>query len=1061
MRLPLFFALLLLVLPLSAQQELYYDQFDWGSEPGNPGDLNTGFWSGPRERMHYEPQGTFPPQVGFLRLGNGDQFVGRISSGWLGGDFPTLDYQFYTRLRLTDYPAGVDERNAEVAFRSDGGDGYMLTLDGGQDVIRLRRQGGGFVDLVPPVAHDIEPGESFYVRVQVVGEQPAVINAEVATDPAFEDVIYAVEHSETEWVPRGGMVQVIGFSPVGPYSFDCDYFSIGAPGYAHPVESFARKHFTDAPPPPVPAQMGNLVRVEVGDTGVVLHGEGASTRLTPVAPGVVQVEFGPAGNLDLGPAWGALGSTWPTQEFVVQDDGTLEPLTVEGTGWRVEVERTPVRLRFVRPDGTLLTREPATMPTSARDETRQLTLQVEETDGLFGLGQTATWQNIPFNRRGHTLEVRNNHFPPSYLILPYWVTQRGFGVFVDNPAVATLDLAASDPTQVRYRAPLGELRYYVYFGPTLRDVARQHADVTGKPALQPRWTLGNIQSRYGYQSFDEIDGIIAGFRGRSIPLDGVILDLDWFGIETMGNLDFQQNGNWPQPASRLAAWRQGGVRSIPITEPQISGLSANASEVNALGLTGRLPDNSAPYPLTSLTWITSRAPVYLMDFTNPAARDWWKAKHRKLIQDYAFDGFWQDLNEPEGQTEDMLYHAGPAALTRNVAALLMNRTLAEAMQEHRPGHRPFIMSRSGFAGMQRHGAGVWSGDVNSSWYDFSRQPRLAVSMGLAGVPMWNSDVGGFNGFPSAELYTRWCQFAFFNPVYRPHANHSAREPWAFGPEAEQAVTALLRLRYRLLPYLYNTSRQSYDTGAPIMRPLLMDWPDDSIARGISSQFMYGDSLMAAPVLTEGATIRQVYLPAGEWHDWWTGQPLAGSVVTLDTPLSSFPLLVRAPAIIPMGPELEWSDQEPLHAVTLRIHLGAPGTTATGHLYEDDGLTTAYQGADGFARTEYTALHRTDGDVLVTLATPTGQVGLLPDTRQHELELPRPVADVLAVVWDATQLPRHATLGAYDAAPTGWWNGDGTSNFLRAKGPELPIASAQTILIDVDSPASAVSGVRVY
>jgi alpha-glucosidase (family GH31 glycosyl hydrolase) len=600
-------------------------------------------------------------------------------------------------------------------------------------------------------------------------------------------------------------------------------------------------------------------------------------------------------------------------------------------------------------------------------------------------------------------------------------------------------MAASRADRIVYRAEARELQYHVHFGDDMYGVLDQHTQLTGRPALPPRWSLGNLQSKFGYQSFDEIQGIIDEFRSRQIPLDAVIMDLDWFGIETMGNLDFQQTPAWANPVDRIDAIQAQGIKLIPITEPPVTGFSFNAQTVLDQGLVGRLPDGVTPYDVP-LDWITTRAPIYLLDFTNPATRQWWSAQHALLIDGYGFDGFWQDLNEPEGQQDDMVYHAGAAVEVGNVIALNMIRALDEAMALHRPGGRTFILSRSGYPGMQRHGACVWSGDVFSSWFDLSRQPALAANMGLAGVPQWNSDIGGFNGTPSPELYLRWCQFGAFNPIYRPHGAHSDREPWRFGPEVENAARDLLTLRYTLIPHLYTVAREAHMTGAPIMRPLVMDWPSDPAARDLDTQYLYGPHLMVRPVTEPSVSSVQVYLPEGTWVDWFTGERHDGpSTFTHPVRMDTYPLLVRAPAIIPLGPPVQTSDERPLDEVTLRVYLPSEAVAATGQLYEDDGLTTAHLQGEHMV-THFSATETPPIVLRVDIGPGEGSHAGAPDSRRYTVDV-WDVSRPAGVSHDGAVLPEHMDLEAFHLAGSGWHH-DSEMNRLRAKGEPVAVSAGQ-------------------
>lgn len=1026
-----------------SQSEIYYDQFNWGFVSGSPGNLNTAFWAGPRDSFSYEPQAQVDGSGGAARVSN-NQFFSQLGSAELG----IRDFEFYSRIRMTSFSDDPDERNAEIAFRSDGGEGFMVTLDGGQDLIRLRRQGGGFGDLTPPAEIPIAPGDSFYLHVQVQGEEPAVITTRVASDPAFteESTLFSVEHKESEWLPGGTEIRLIGFTLGGPYAFDFDYFSIGEIGFDHPVSAWTRDFFTDAPPLPEVSRPERLDDYQLTDQSITLFTGDSAVRLTSLVEGAFLTEYAPDGDFGSMPeSFAVTRNDWPALPALSVSDQRDEPLLIEGPGWRVAAERDPFRLSFFAENGELLFGEAPGRPMLAADQTRSVTFTLQPEEPVYGLGQHSIFSGANLDRRGQTFLIENEHQPPSRLLFPFWISSKGYGVFVDNPANAVVDIGFSSANELTYStANGGPLRYYVYAGDSIYGALDLHTQVTGRPALAPRWTLGNIQSKYGYQSFDEIQSIIDGFRSRELPLDSIVIDLYWFGIETMGNLEFQNTPAWANPAERLAGFREQGIKIIPITEPHITGLSFNQPELEANGFLGQRPEGGA-YGF-NLSWVTNQAPVYLFDFTNPDAREWWKQKHQRLIQTYGFDGFWQDLNEPEAEPGDIVYTAGAGAQVGNAIAINMNRTLDEAMERYRPGARTFIMSRSGYPGMQKYGASVWSGDVSASWFDLQKQPAVALGMGLAGAPYWNSDIGGFNGTPSPELYLRWCQFGLFSPLYRPHAANSDREPWRFGFNAELAVEEVLRLRYQLIPHYYTVARESYDSGAPIMRPLVVEFPDDPAVRDRAMPFLYGKNLLANPVLQEGADSVDIYFPRGRWRQLQSRRIETGPAqraVTVNE--RTIPVYQREGSVIPTGPFMETSDEAPLEEVRLIVFPAITGK-ASGELYEDDGLTRAYE-TGAFARTSFTVQRGRDYTEL-TISEVSGAFDGLVSEREWFIEFVLPIRpNRIQEVGEDFSIPRIVN-GNIQSAEQGWIYDDSISAVL-IKLSRKPVSQERVIQIEHD------------
>jgi alpha-glucosidase len=326
-----------------------------------------------------------------------------------------------------------------------------------------------------------------------------------------------------------------------------------------------------------------------------------------------------------------------------------------------------------------------------------------------------------------------------------------------------------------------------------------------------------------------------------------------------------------------------------------------------------------------------------------------------------------DLDAPQGPAGEQTTHAE----LHNMYGYGMARASYEGLRAHRPDERPFVLTRSGYAGIQRWSA-CWMGDNSSLWEHLELTMPQLMNMGLSGVPFVGTDVGGFFGNASAELFARWMQLGALTPFCRghSHAETERHEPWVFGPAVEAICREYLELRYRLLPYSYSLFWQAAQTGAPVLRPLLYHYSDDPGTYQIHDQVLLGDALMAAPIYHPGRTYRAVYLPRGEWYDWWTGarlgDPARATPILADAPLERMPLYARAGAIIPSGPALRYADERPLDALALDLFPGDGEFT----LYEDDGHSFGYQQGD-FCTTRYTL--RRDGDELIfTIGAREGQ-----------------------------------------------------------------------------------------
>jgi alpha-glucosidase (family GH31 glycosyl hydrolase) len=386
------------------------------------------------------------------------------------------------------------------------------------------------------------------------------------------------------------------------------------------------------------------------------------------------------------------------------------------------------------------------------------------------------------------------------------------------------------------------------------------------------------------------------------------------------------------------------------------------------------------------------------------------------------------------------YYAGGTAAVGNVIPQQMNRSLFEAMDEYAPDKRTFIMSRSGFSGIQKYGASVWSGDVQCTFDALRVQVRTAANMGFSGIPYWNSMSAVSRGHrrrscTCAGASSR-CSIRSLSParLLPPRAVVVRRL-------VEAEVRDLLHLRYRLIPYLYTVAREAYDTGAPMMRPLVLEWPDDPAVRDIASQYLYGDSLMIRPVVVPGASSVDVYFPEGTWYNAFTDERFDGPLSTnMAVTSPTIPLFVRAPAIIPMAPYMDTSDARPLDSIELLVYPPNPGgTPGAGSLYEDDGLTNGYQRGE-CAWTHFDVRQTSNTSLIVTIS-PTqvlfpGQV----EMRSYQITV-HAAAEPPAVWHNGQALERRADQAGFDAASSGWFY-DEDRHVLTAKAPPTHVSQAQ-------------------
>ncbi|MEU6957222.1 glycoside hydrolase family 31 protein [Streptomyces sp. NPDC045714] len=538
-------------------------------------------------------------------------------------------------------------------------------------------------------------------------------------------------------------------------------------------------------------------------------------------------------------------------------------------------------------------------------------------DGVYGL-----WNTDPGGRFGPGDD-------PLYLTMPVQVVVSDAGthlVFHDNSWAGRVVLREGEegagsghdrPGACEVRMEGGPLRCWVVAGTPAR-VLQGWTALTGAPALPPSWALGPQHARWGFGGEVEVRRVVDGYRERGLPLSVLHLDIDHYDAHRVFTVDRERFPALPALAKELL---EDGVRLVSIVDPAVKAEPGEAvfDAGAAVGDRGAYVRDAAGRVVVGEVW--PGASVY-PDFTDPLVRDWWGSLYEERLAQ-GFSGVWHDMNEPVSfaafgdpslprSARHVLEGAGgDHREAHNVYALAMARAGYEGLLRFRPEERPFLFSRSGWAGMQRYG-GTWSGDVSTGWPGLRASLSLVVGLGLCGVPYSGPDVGGFDGFPSPELYLRWFQLGAYLPLFRTHAAIGAgrREPWEFGPEVLEHARAALVERERLRPYFVTLSHLARMTGAPYARPMWWGAPGDRALRECEDAFLLGDALLVAPVLEAGTRRRAVRLPRGRWYDTATGRAYEGpGQVLVDAPLSRVPVLARAGAVIPVrgadgGPELE-------------------------------------------------------------------------------------------------------------------------------------------------------------
>ncbi len=553
---------------------------------------------------------------------------------------------------------------------------------------------------------------------------------------------------------------------------------------------------------------------------------------------------------------------------------------------------------------------------------------------LYGLGQHQTGL---LNERNTQLILSQDNTNVS---IPFFLSSRGYGVLWNNAAVTNWNNRFRQVVTFQSN-DADAVDYYFIGGPSFDSIVAGYRRLSGGVPLFPRWAYGYWQSRLAYASRQQLLDTAAKYRALHLPLDNIVLDAGW--ETTFGSRIF--NSNYPDPASMVRQLHDEHVHLMVSIWPLFQTGSANFDAMKSHGYFVRPGPNALPAYLPG---------ARLYDAFSQGARQLYWLQVKRSLYDIGVDAYWMDSTEPADlyaeEHGSMLAGAktamGDGSKFANMYPLMTTKAIFDGLRRQPGNKRAFILTRSAFTGMQRNAAAVWSGDTVTTFDALRRQIPAALNYSMSGLPYWTSDIGGFVGGDAADprfrpLFVRWYEFGAFCPIFRAHGARSANELWSYGAKAQRILTLYDRLRYRLMPYIYTTAAMTtFDNYTP-MRALVFDFPADPKALDINSEYMFGPSILVAPVTTRGATLRDVYLPKGsDWYDFWTGRRLSGGqTVHRAAPLGVLPIYVRAGSILPMGPEEEYTGEYPNGPIELRIY---PGRDGDARLYSDDGVTYDYE-----------------------------------------------------------------------------------------------------------------------
>lgn len=576
----------------------------------------------------------------------------------------------------------------------------------------------------------------------------------------------------------------------------------------------------------------------------------------------------------------------------------------------------------------------------------------------YGMGQNQESLGA-LDLRGRTIDCEHWYDAPTgeTVCVPFMVSSKGYGIIWDNPSPTRF--VAGIRGRTSFQSKVGErVSFFVITGDTPEAIYSAYARVTGKTPIPPKAAFGLIQSKARYASQAEVLRVANTYRQKGYPLD--VMVVDWFYWTLMGQLDINPK-EFPDPDGMNRQLHAMGMQSIISIWPRFEKDSRYFRELDAKGYF--LKDKNGK-TVDGLPFRSDRAGA-LIDATNPAARKWFWEHARDNILSHGFDYPWLDETEPDLVPDGFFYSIGSGDRYHNVFPLLHVEGVAQGMRAWKPNKRVLILSRAAYLGSQRTGALFWSSDIDPSWEALRRQIPTGLNMTASGIAYWGNDIGGWQYLPQTtnatkpplldpsgardtvgqnndypELLTRWFEYGTFLPTLRLHGDRKHTEIWAFGKPAEAIMARYDRLRYQLIPYLYSLAKVTYDTGAPFMRPLWMDFPNDPNVANLGTQYMFGPAFLVAPVTEQGQTEKEVYLPAGsDWYNFWTNEKLTGGRwVKVPAPIGQIPVFVRAGSIVPLGSDVQ-STASKQSIAEIRVYRGKDGDFT---LYDDDGTSYDYE-----------------------------------------------------------------------------------------------------------------------
>ena len=690
----------------------------------------------------------------------------------------------------------------------------------------------------------------------------------------------------------------------------------------------------------------------IAGRGDTLNRPTATVTLTAPLPDVIRVRIEHhAGGRNPGPNFALPGADAPIPTIEITDDTA----SFSSGGLTATVRRSDSWQLDFAADGRVLTSSPAktiglaTGPDRTKYVYQQLTLGVGET--VYGLGERFG----PVAKNGQTVDIWNadggTSSDQAYKNVPFFWTTRGYGIFVNHPEQVSFEIASEAVSRSQFSVPGEHLEYFVIYGPTPKEILAKYTALTGRPPRVPEWSFGLWLSTSFTTDYDEktVSSFIDGMAEREIPLS--VFHFDCFWMREFRWCDFEWDPRtFPEPEAMLARLKAKGLRICVWINPYIAQRSALFEEGRAKGYLVTRADGSV------WQWDKWQAGMGLVDFTNPAAAQWYSAQLERLL-DQGVDAFKTDFGE-RIPTDVAWFDGSDPERMHNYYTHLYNRTVFDLLERRRGTGEAVLFARSATAGGQQYPV-HWGGDCDSTYASMAETLRGGLSLAASGFGYWSHDIGGFEGTPDTGVFKRWLAFGLLSSHSRLHGSGSYRVPWAFDDEAVDITRKFTRLKMSLMPYLAATARQVTEAGTPMLRPMVLEFPQDPATEHVDTQYMLGDSLLVAPVFSADGHVR-FYVPDGVWTNLLDGGTVSGPRWVEQTHgFDSVPLLVRPGTVLPIGgrddrPDYDYADGvtlalfgiDALTAQTVRVPGPGGGLGATFEVDRDGDTVTITRTAGG-------------------------------------------------------------------------------------------------------------------